>query len=48
MTAHHEGAVTMADTEIAKGKDPDAVAPARTIRAAQGKEITTMKVLLGS
>ena len=46
MIAHHEGAVQMADTEIADGKDPDAVALAKSIKAAQTTEIATMKKLL--
>lgn len=46
MIAHHEGAVQMADTEIANGKDPDAIALAKSIKAAQTTEIATMKKLL--
>ena len=46
MIAHHEGAVQMADTEIADGNDPDAVALAKSIKAAQTTEIATMKTLL--
>ena len=46
MIAHHEGAVQMADTEIADGKDPDAIALAESIKAAQTTEIATMKKLL--
>ncbi len=46
MIAHHEGAVQMADTEIADGKDPDAVALAKSIKAAQTTEIATMEKLL--
>ncbi len=46
MIAHHEGAVQMADTEIADGKDPDAIALAKSIKAAQTAEIATMKKLL--
>lgn len=46
MIAHHEGAVQMADTEIADGKDPDAIALAKSIKAAQTTEIATMKKLL--
>ncbi|RYC03811.1 DUF305 domain-containing protein [Nocardioides zhouii] len=46
MIAHHEGAVQMSDTEIADGKDPDAVALAKSIKAAQTTEIATMKKLL--
>ena len=46
MIAHHEGAVQMADTEITDGKDPDAIALAKSIKAAQTAEIATMKKLL--
>ena len=46
MIAHHEGAVQMADTEIADGKDPYAVALAKSIKAAQTTEIATMRTLL--
>ncbi len=46
MIAHHEGAVQMADTEITDGKDPDAIALAESIKAAQTTEIATMKKLL--
>lgn len=46
MIAHHEGAVQMADTEIADGDDPDAVALAKSIKAAQTTKIAAMKKLL--
>jgi uncharacterized protein (DUF305 family) len=46
MITHHEGAVQMAETEIADGKDPDAIALAKSINAAQTSEIATMKKLL--
>lgn len=45
MTAHHEGAVTMARTEVADGKDDRATKLAREIIATQEKEIATMKDL---
>lgn len=48
MIAHHEGAVEMADTEIAHGKNADAVALAKTIKAAQTKEIAKMRQMLDS
>lgn len=48
MIAHHEGAVQMADTEIAHGKNADAVALAKTIKAAQTQEIAKMKHMLAS
>lgn len=46
MIAHHEGAVTMAKTEISQGKSPEAVQLAKDIAAAQEKEIQDMKALL--
>ncbi|MCI0158082.1 DUF305 domain-containing protein [Leifsonia shinshuensis] len=48
MIQHHQGAITMATTEIEKGKATDAVALATKIAAAQTAEITTMKELLAS
>lgn len=48
MTKHHEGAVEMARTEQAKGKNPDAVELAKKIEAAQTKEIAQMKQMLRS
>ena len=48
MIAHHEGAVTMADDEIGKGENPDAVALAKRIKAAQAAEIQQMQDLLAS
>lgn len=47
MIAHHEGAVTMAKTEIAEGKNADAIALARAVVAAQQAEIDEMTQLLG-
>lgn len=47
MTRHHEGAITMAKTEIKDGSSSDAKALAKKIIAAQEKEIATMKGLLG-
>jgi len=46
MTEHHRGAVTMARTELDKGKHPPAKQLARTIIDAQEKEITEMQALL--
>ncbi|MDI2035843.1 DUF305 domain-containing protein [Paenarthrobacter nitroguajacolicus] len=46
MIAHHEGAVTMAKSEISQGKSPEAVQLAQDIVAAQEKEIQDMKALL--
>ncbi|RZU72991.1 uncharacterized protein (DUF305 family) [Micromonospora kangleipakensis] len=46
MIAHHEGAVTMAQEEIASGANPDARALAQRIVTAQRSEIDTMKKVL--
>lgn len=46
MTAHHEGAIDMAETEIEDGRFPDAVQMARTIVNTQQQEIDTMRQLL--
>ena len=46
MTEHHEGAIEMADDEIADGKDPDVIALAKEIKTSQTAEIETMKTLL--
>ncbi|ABK05656.1 protein of unknown function DUF305 (plasmid) [Arthrobacter sp. FB24] len=46
MIAHHQGAVTMAKTEIADGKNADAVALAKSIVTAQESEIKDMQALL--
>jgi uncharacterized protein (DUF305 family) len=48
MIAHHEGAVTMAKTETADGKNPDAVQLSKDIVASQEAEIQEMKDLLDS
>jgi uncharacterized protein (DUF305 family) len=47
MIEHHKGAVAMAKTEQASGKDTDAVALAKKIETAQNREIATMQRLLG-
>ena len=47
MTAHHQGAVKMAETEVNDGKNPEAVDLAKNIIATQQQEIGTMKDLLG-
>lgn len=47
MIAHHEGAITMAQDELAEGDDPDAKRLARDIIETQQREIATMKGLLG-
>ncbi|MQY04041.1 DUF305 domain-containing protein [Actinomadura macrotermitis] len=46
MIEHHEGAVTMAEEEQAKGADPAAKALAAEIVKAQEDEITQMRALL--
>lgn len=46
MVAHHEGAIEMAKTEQADGKNADAVALAKKIEAAQTTEIAKMKDML--
>jgi len=48
MIKHHEGAIQMARTEQANGKNTDAIALAKQIEAAQTAEIATMRQLLGS
>lgn len=47
MIPHHEGAVAMAETEVADGENPQAVALAEEIVAAQEEEIAEMEQLLG-
>ncbi|OZD33868.1 DUF305 domain-containing protein [Rhodococcus sp. 06-1477-1B] len=47
MIEHHEGAIEMANNEIADGSNPDAQEMARTIVATQQQEIDKMRTLLG-
>ncbi|GHJ59791.1 lipoprotein [Nocardioides sp. OK12] len=47
MTEHHEGAVEMAETEVAEGLHPDAVALAESVITSQSAEIEAMEELLG-
>ena len=47
MIAHHEGAVQMAQTELADGINPEARALAQKIIDAQQAEIGQMRQLLG-
>jgi uncharacterized protein (DUF305 family) len=47
MIAHHQGAIAMAQQEVANGKNQDVVSIANTIIAAQQGEIDKMKQLLG-
>ena len=46
MIEHHEGAVRSAQTEVADGKHPDAIALAKNIITSQQGEIDQMKGLL--
>lgn len=46
MTAHHEGAIEMAEAEVSDGENPDAVRLAKQIITTQQQEITTMQDLL--
>ena len=46
MIPHHQGAVDMAETEIADGSNPDAVEMAREIVESQTAEIAEMQTLL--
>ncbi|WP_329016297.1 DUF305 domain-containing protein [Micromonospora rifamycinica] len=46
MIAHHEGAITMAQTEAAQGANSDAKALAERISTTQQTEIDTMKSIL--
>jgi uncharacterized protein (DUF305 family) len=47
MISHHEGAITMAKTEIAQGRNSDMIAMAKSISAVQQTEIDQMKQILG-
>jgi uncharacterized protein (DUF305 family) len=46
MIRHHQGAIEMADQEIAEGKNPDAKKVAENIRRSQAAEISRMQDLL--
>ena len=46
MVAHHEGAVKMAEDQLAKGQDVRVKALAQAVVSAQTEEIKAMKVLL--
>ncbi|OCL30888.1 DUF305 domain-containing protein [Tessaracoccus lapidicaptus] len=48
MIAHHEGAIGMAEQQLAEGQNPDAVALAEKIIADQQTEITEMQEMLTS
>jgi uncharacterized protein (DUF305 family) len=47
MIDHHNGAIAMANTELANGANPDAKALATAIITAQQSEIATMRGMLG-
>ena len=46
MTAHHKGAIAMAQMEAENGQNPDAIAMAKDIATSQQAEIGTIKKLL--
>jgi uncharacterized protein (DUF305 family) len=46
MIGHHQGAVTMAQAEVARGENPDAIHMANLIITAQQREIAYMTHLL--
>jgi uncharacterized protein (DUF305 family) len=46
MIMHHQGAIEMADTEIAEGSNPAALALAESIKTSQTAEIAEMQQLL--
>lgn len=48
MITHHQGAVQMAETELAQGANPDALALAESIKTSQTAEIATMQQLLAT
>lgn len=48
MIEHHNGAIEMANTEISDGKNPEAIALAKTIVKAQEAEIETMQGLVAA
>ena len=47
MITHHQGAITMATTELSTGQNPDARHLAQRIIDAQQREIAEMQTLLG-
>jgi uncharacterized protein (DUF305 family) len=46
MIVHHQGAIEMAETEIADGSNPEAVALAQKIKSDQTAEIAEIQALL--
>jgi uncharacterized protein (DUF305 family) len=47
MIAHHQGAIAMAQDEVAHGKNPDVIYLAKSIITGQQAEIDQMKQMLG-
>ncbi|WP_445168056.1 DUF305 domain-containing protein [Mycolicibacterium sp. Dal123E01] len=47
MIGHHQGAIDMANTEIAKGQSADMISMAKSMVSAQQAEINQMKQMLG-
>lgn len=48
MIEHHMGAITMAEEETRKGKDPEVVALANEIRGSQSTEVDEMQAILAT
>lgn len=48
MTAHHQGAIKMAESELKDGTSPDAIQLAKNIATSQQAELTTMQELLAA
>jgi len=48
MIMHHQGAIEMANTELAEGSNPEALALAESIKTSQTAEIAEMQQLLQS
>ena len=48
MIHHHQGAITMAQTEVKSGQNPPAVALAHSITTSQQQQITTMQNVLAT
>jgi uncharacterized protein (DUF305 family) len=48
MIGHHQGAITMADAELAHGESPDALTAARLMITAQTREISYLTDLIAT
>ena len=48
MIHHHQGAITITQTEVKSGQDPPAVALAHSIITSQQQQITTMQNVLAT